>query len=186
MKTISIEDIRKCNPCYDPAKYLPEGWQGTALDILNIDAAPAKDRIWVCTRDGVLPKEVARYFAIWCARQVTHLMKNPLSLKALDDAEKFLRGEISKDEFARSVLDARDAAYAAADAAAYAAAAAYADAAAYATYAADAAAYATYAAADAADAAAYATYAAAYAATATATATRKEQIECLKKLLVTK
>ena len=33
LKQITIDDIRSFEPCYDPARYLPEDWTGTALDI---------------------------------------------------------------------------------------------------------------------------------------------------------
>ncbi len=31
-------DILALGPCYDPSRYLPEDWEGTALDILRVDA----------------------------------------------------------------------------------------------------------------------------------------------------
>jgi len=94
-----------------------------------------------------------------CANTVRHLMKDERSLKAVDAAIAFGKGEISRDELNAAAYDAYDAdADAANDAAANAAyAAAYADADA-AAYTADAA-YAAYAA----DAAAANAYAAAYA-----------------------
>jgi hypothetical protein len=102
-----------------------------------------------------------------CANQVRHLMKDKRSIAALDAAERYGNGEISRDElnaaYAAAYAAASDAvtayaAYAAADAVtAYAAASDAAADAAYAAYAAasDAAAdavtaYAAYAAADAA------------------------------------
>ena len=45
--THTINDIRNLEPCYDPAKYLPEDWTGAALDILNVDDCPAQDRLFV-------------------------------------------------------------------------------------------------------------------------------------------
>ena len=75
-----------------------------------------------------------------CANQVRHLMKDQRSIAALDAAEKYGNGEISRDELNAAAYAAAYAAYAAD--AAYAAAAAAADAAAaYAAYA-DAAYYA--------------------------------------------
>ena len=66
MKTHTIEDIRKLKPCYDPAKYLPEDWTGTALDILNVVAAPAKDRLWVVLNPSWIDERTARLFMNWC------------------------------------------------------------------------------------------------------------------------
>ncbi|WP_186087397.1 hypothetical protein [Burkholderia gladioli] len=56
----------------------------------------------------------ARLFAVWCARQVEHLMKDQRSKDALNVAERFANGEATEEE--------RDAAGAAAGAAARAAA----------------------------------------------------------------
>ena len=107
--------------------------------------------IWIATRKDVLDDKSLRLFAVWCCRQVQHLMKDPRSIAAVDAAEQFANGLITVKQSA----SARNAAYAAAYAAAAvadAADAAAADAAdAAAAYA--AAAYAADAA-DAADAAA--------------------------------
>ena len=73
--------------------------------------------IWVATRRGVLDDRTLRLFAVWCARQVQHLMTDPRSVAALDAAERFANGEAAEDELA-----AADAAAAAAWAAARAAA----------------------------------------------------------------
>ena len=67
-----------------------------------------------------------RLFAVWCARQVQHLMKDPRSIAALDVAHRFAMGEASNEERA-AAWDAagdaaRDAAWDAAGAAAWVAA----------------------------------------------------------------
>ena len=64
----------------------------------------------------------ARLFAVWCARQVQHLMTDHRSLKALDVAERFANGEVSSEELDAAVAAAWDAAKAAAWDAAWAAA----------------------------------------------------------------
>lgn len=91
---------------------------------------------WVATRPSVLTDKELRLFAVFCARQVQHLMTDPRSIEAIDVAEKFAQGKASDDELARAYAAAR-AAYAAAKAA-------------YAVYAAAKAVYAVYAAAKAA------------------------------------
>ena len=149
----TLNAIRKCSPCIS-------GWN-TLLKSLNktkADDEPLElsyilqsngldDAIWCLKAVDGKDKEI-RLFAVWCARQVQHLMKDPRSIAALDIAEKFALGLTSEE----ALRDAAAASYA--DAAAYA----YADAAAYAAaYAADAAYYtaAAYAASAAADAAYY-------------------------------
>ena len=135
---------------------------------------PPEDRFWAVLRSEVLPDELMRLFACWCAEQSLDLFESKYPddkrpRRAVEATRLFVAGKRGKEELRAADAAADAAAYAAADAAAAAAyaAAANAYAAAYAaTYAADAAAYA---AADAAAAAAYAAaanaYAAAYAAT---------------------
>ena len=83
--------------------------------------------IWVATRPGVLTDLELRQFALWCARQVEHLMEDERSKEALNVVERFLNGEATQEELkaARSAADAAarsaDARSAAADAARFAA-----------------------------------------------------------------
>ena len=60
-----------------------------------------------------------RLFAVWCARQVQHLMTDQRSINTLDVAERFANGSETIEELATA---RRDAAWAAARAAAWAAA----------------------------------------------------------------
>jgi hypothetical protein len=131
--------------------------------------------LWIAKRVGVDKRTMTLARAL-CAKTVIHLMKDPRSIKAVEVAEAYGRGDATDDELSAAAADADAAyAYAYADAYAYAAdaAAAYADA---------AAAAADAAAADDADAAAYAdaaaaAYAAAYAAAADAAARKKSQMD---------
>ena len=112
---------------------------------------------WVATRPSVLTDKELRLFAVFCARQVQHLMTDSRSIEAIDVAEKYAQDKASDDELAAARSAARSATTAAANAATTAA-----DAAAWAATAAADAAYA--AARAAADAAAAAADAAAWAA----------------------
>jgi len=160
MKT-TLAKIRAASPC-------PDGWEKLlrhlgktkaddeplSLEVV-LDSNGLPDATW-CLRavDGYNREK--RLFAVWCVRQVQHLMPDKRSIDALDVAERFANGEATIDE----LVAARDAAAYAADhdtanAAAYVA---YDTANAAASYATAAASYATqtaaYAAADAAAAAA--------------------------------
>lgn len=53
--------------------------------------------------------KVLRLFAIWCARQVHHLMTDERSLVALDLAEKYAHGMANQEELASAEVDARKA-----------------------------------------------------------------------------
>ena len=181
MKIFTIQDIRSWNPCYDPNRYLPEDWSGTAVDILNMEVIPPQDRLWVVLREKCIDSRTLRLFAVNCAKQALARVPNPdpRSLVAIEVAERFANGLAIQEELARAADAAYAAAYAAhaaARAAAdYAAARAAAD---YAAAYAAARAAADYAAADAADA--VYTYAAVRTADA---AERQEQVKQLLLLL---
>jgi len=107
-KTITINDIRTWNPCYDPSKFLAEEWSGTALDILNKSEIPASDRIWVVCRRELLSDKLLRLFAVWCARQVTQ--PDERSINAINVAEAYAKGLADFAELS----DAKDSAWSAA------------------------------------------------------------------------
>lgn len=56
--------------------------------------------LWVATRPGVLTQRELRKFAVWCARQVQHLMTDPRSVAALDVAERHAEGLATDEELA--------------------------------------------------------------------------------------
>jgi hypothetical protein len=109
MKTFTIADIRSWKPCYDPNMHLPEDWNGTVLEILNYKTISPKDKLWVVCREDLIDAKTLRLFAVWCARQVEHLMRDNKSKQALDVAERFAHYKTTSDELA----DAYAAAYAA-------------------------------------------------------------------------
>ena len=121
MNTITIDDIRKLGPCYDPTKYLPEGWSGTLIDILNVTDCPVEDRSWVVT--GFLDDRANRLFAVWCVRESLKLTDDPdpRSVAVCDVAERYANGQATDDELAAAWAAARDAAWSAAGDAARAA-----------------------------------------------------------------
>ena len=186
MKT-TLNKIRKYEPCID-------GWQkllahlgktkadDEPLSIATIiDSNGIDDAIWCLQAVEGYDKEI-RLFAVWCARQVQHLLKDQRSLDALDVAERFANGEATDDELTAAASAARAAASADGDtagAARYAAeAAAYAAAWTAAWYAADAAAdVADDAARYAANATAYAVWAAGSARSAAEGAREKQEAE---------
>jgi hypothetical protein len=112
MQQFTIEDLRKFSPCYDPTKYLPENWQGTVIDILNVTDCPTEDRLWVVLRKEFMTDKQLRLFAVWCARQALAIPGNESEVcsNTCDVAERYANGEATKEEFAA----ARDAARAAA------------------------------------------------------------------------
>ena len=126
LPVFGIDDIRnfRPRPCYDPSRYLPEGWQGTALDVLDVKDCPAADRLWVVLREECVSSRTLRLFAVWCARQALALVDNPdqRSVAACDTAERFANGEATERELAAAWDAAWDAVWDAARVAARAAA----------------------------------------------------------------
>ena len=130
MKTITLADVRSWRPCYDPAKWLPQGetdWSGTALDILDRKQVPAADRLWAVLRREVLDDATLRLCA--CAivretplgdgRRVWDLLTDDRSRRVVEVVEQYARGEASDAELAAAGAAARAAARAAAGAAAW-------------------------------------------------------------------
>ena len=122
MKT-TLNAIRDHHPCADGWKKLLANLGKTAADddplslITILDSNGIDDALW-CLRAVYDHDKEIRLFAVWCARQVQHLMTDRRSVAALDVAERFANGDATKEE-----LDAAgDAAGAAAGDAARAAA----------------------------------------------------------------
>ena len=183
MKT-TLNQIRAKVPCTIGWEKLLRHLGKTQADdepvsiITILDSNGLRDAIWCLRAVEGHDKEI-RLFAVWCARQVQHLMKDKRSIDALDVAERYASGLATRDELEAS-RKAAYAAYAAANAAADAADAAYAaacaaNAAADAANAANAAVHAAYAAC-AANAAAYAAFAANAAAYAAAYAANDKEL----------
>jgi len=120
LKTYNIEDIRKLKPCYDPSEKLPENWTGTVVDILKLNDVKVEDKIWVATK--FLNDKQNRLFAVYCVREALKLINNPdkRSIEACNVAERFVNGEVTKEELA-TAYSAAAAAHSAAAAAASAA-----------------------------------------------------------------
>ena len=123
MITTTLNRIRAHKPC-------PVGWKQllTHLGKTEPDDEPLpfsvivesnglNDALWCCRAEPQHSREW-RLFAVWCARQVEHLMTDQRSLDALATAERHADGLATNEELAA----ARDAALAAARAAAWEAA----------------------------------------------------------------
>ena len=120
MKTMTVEDIMKHNPCYKRDRII-ELWAGreslSFSEVAKLDI-PDVDKIWAgvyCYMDD----RQRRLFAVQCARRALSRVVNPdpLSVAACDVAERFANGEATLDELSA----ARDAARSARSAASYAA-----------------------------------------------------------------
>ncbi|CAJ9664332.1 putative bacteriophage protein [Burkholderia pseudomallei] len=135
--TVTLAALRKAGACYEGYNKLVRSIQGKAfsaedadrnsyipfkhdaeiplLDILKSNGLD--DALWTLRCISGADRDL-RLFAVWCARQVEHLMQDQCSKDALNVAERFANGEATDEERAA----ARDAARATARATARAAA----------------------------------------------------------------
>jgi len=103
MITTTLNRIREHNPCKDGweklLKYLGKTQAGdeplpfsVILESNGID-----DALWCCRAEPQYAKEW-RLYAVWCARQVQHLMADERSTNALDVAGRYALGDATADE----------------------------------------------------------------------------------------
>ena len=122
MISTTLNRIRAHSPCRSGWEKLLGGLGKTKADdealpfsrIVEINGL--EDALWCCRAEPDYAREW-RLFAVWCARQVQHLMTDPRSIAALDVAERFANGEATEGELAAAEAAAEAAAYAAAGAA---------------------------------------------------------------------
>ena len=117
MITTTLNRIKKHRPCKDGWEKLLKHLGKTKEDdeplpySVIVESNGIKDALWCCRAEPQHSKEW-QLFAVWCARQMQHLMKDDRSLNALDVAERYANGKATKD----ALSAARDAAWAAAGA----------------------------------------------------------------------
>ena len=123
--TVSLTEIRTQSPCIDgwrkvlAAKGTDINAQFPLADI--IETNDLDDALWTL-RCRPEYNNLWRKYAVWCARQVEHLMPDDRSKNALDVAWRHSDGLATDEELAAARDAARDAAWAAARDAAWAAA----------------------------------------------------------------
>lgn len=121
MKTITYEQFLKFEPCYlynpdkkelmDSIAQRRERW--SALDILEMDEIPAKDRLWAALREELIDAPLLHEFACRCADRALSRVKNPdpRSVRAIEVKSAWIRGEVTDDELAAALDAALDAAW---------------------------------------------------------------------------
>ena len=116
----TLNKIRAHSPCKEGWMKLLSHLGKTNADdellplVTVLDSNGLEDALW-CLRSVPECNNVWRLYAVWCARQVQHLMKDKRSIDALDVAERHANGQASDEELDAAV----DAAWAAAWAAAW-------------------------------------------------------------------
>jgi len=97
MLTTTLNRIRAHRPCADGWQKLLAHLGKTAADDAPLsfetilESNGIDDALWCLRAEPQHAKEY-RLFAVWCARQVQHLMTDPRSLAALDVAERHANG----------------------------------------------------------------------------------------------
>ena len=115
MPTTTLNAIRAHGPCADGWKKLlnhlgKTGADDEPLSLLTIlDSNGLDDALW-CLRAMPEHNKHWRLYAVWCARQVQHLMTDARSVAALDVAERHAHGTASDQELAAASAAAWDAA----------------------------------------------------------------------------
>ena len=122
----TLNKIREHSPCESGWKKLLAHLGKTQADdeplpfSVILEANGLDDALWCCRSAPEYDREW-RLFAVWCARQVLHLMTDQRSIDALDVAERYANGEATQAELAAARAAERAAAGEAAGAAARAA-----------------------------------------------------------------
>ena len=123
----TLNAIRAHDPCADGWAKLLAHLGKTGPDdeplplVVILDSNGLDDALWALRAVTGEDARIRRY-AVWCARQVQHLMADPRSLTALDVAERHAEGLATDDELRAAWAAARDASWAAVGAAAWGAA----------------------------------------------------------------
>jgi hypothetical protein len=110
MLITTLNKLKKHNPCEDGWKTLLKHLGKTKSDdeplaFLTILESNGFDDVLWCIRSAPEYEKEWRLFAVWCARQVQHLITDERSISALDIAEKYTNGEATKDEL-NAAMDA--------------------------------------------------------------------------------
>ena len=120
----TLNKIRSKSPCADGwAKLLKHLGKPQTDDeplslITILDSNGLDDALWCLQAVDGHDREI-RLYAVWCARQVQHLMTDKRSLDAIDVAERFANGLATENELDIAWAAARAAARAAAGDAAW-------------------------------------------------------------------
>lgn len=113
MITTTLNHIRQQNPCADGWEKLLKHLGKTKPDdeplpyATIVESNGIEDAIWCCRAEPQYDKEW-RLFAVWCARQVQHLMKDGRSINAINVAERYANGQETDQKLKAAWAAARD------------------------------------------------------------------------------
>ena len=116
MLTTTLNRIREHEPCTDGWEKLLKHLGKTQADdedlpySVIVESNGLEDALWCCRAEPQYNRQW-RLFAVWCARQVQHLMTDQRSLDALDVAERYANGQATDEELSAAGDAARAAAW---------------------------------------------------------------------------
>ena len=116
MLTTTLNRIREHEPCTDGWEKLLKHLGKTQADdedlpySVIVESNGLEDALWCCRAEPRYNRQW-RLFAVWCARQVQHLMTDQRSLDALDVAERYANGQATDEELSAAGDAARAAAW---------------------------------------------------------------------------
>jgi len=112
MLTTTLNKIREHKPCTDGWEKLLKHLGKTQADdevlpySVIVKSNGLDDALWCCRAEPQYNRQW-RLFAVWCARQVQHLMTDQRSLDALDVAERYANGQATEKELSAAWVSAR-------------------------------------------------------------------------------
>ena len=107
LKRYTVDDVMAWEPCYDREQVqalFGKRETLTIVDALKMKRLPASDKIWLATREGVLPDKLLHEFACWCAEQALLREReagrepDARSWAAVEAKRKWLNGEIDDEQ----------------------------------------------------------------------------------------
>jgi hypothetical protein len=122
--TTTLNKIREKSPCKEGWEKLLKHLEKTKADdeallfSTIVESNGIYDALWCCRSAPEHEKEW-RLFAVWCARQVQHLMTDERSINAIDISERFAHGNATQEELAAARDSASSAAWYVASSAAW-------------------------------------------------------------------
>ena len=118
MTYTTLNKIKACEPCASGWKRLLTHLGKTKSDdnplsfLTILESNGLDDTLWCCRAAPEHDREW-RLFAVWCVRQVQHLMLDKRSIEALDVAERFANGRATSAELRDAWARSADAAWSA-------------------------------------------------------------------------
>lgn len=103
MKFTTLNKIKIYSPCREGWRQLLEHLGKTDADdeplyfLTILGSNGLDDALWCCRTTPEYNKEW-RLFAVWCARQVQHLLTNQIIIDAMDIAERFEKGDATEED----------------------------------------------------------------------------------------